>query len=1127
MDKSHIVDYNVHYRKWICCAIVLGLLVVHTYGTTAATRAEPDKNSVLPARAPLRLTLVPELGYTVTGTSSFRSFFHGSRLVSIDRKNLTNLNQSEIESLLDGPLDSEVEISVLTYDGQLETERVKRTRPLRSSMWDRRKLLFSNYDARSARNWNSSFVEDSLDLEALATQGLVIREAAESLPPSKQSISIVAFASAITNYQLGNLQQGDLDLQKSFQNYQQNQRWLTSQNIQPIQAINLLIGLNRDDFCSKVLEMMRDSRSFQLKDCYGQVALTLVSSHPSAAFELTQNCAAQWQGNETPLWVPYIYRKTGDLAKAKALIAKHLEVIDSYANMERRPLDALSGAVAIDPLREYCRWVYELACTESELGEFTEAALTLKNGISLYESKLSKSQLEALDKQPVYFPKPGDLRAAKENVESSKKLISPTPLKLEQQLECAAVASTASAIEKADKDTASKNIKLLLQHYRYNIPDPLSSTGKLNVYCAILSLARQMTNRGWYSMAETTMTQLREVAGGKDANPMAQHFLAAEIFYDASKMHESKSLKTAALSDAWNNFAKQSNSQEPLSEQFRQLAVLYYYAAMPERAEFFIKNAQDVLQQESGRSRENIIKLDAACIAASQKNYKKAQQLFHEAITIPGPIDDAFYFTAIELSSIYKNSNLRDEAIKTLQLVREKPNGQTGHRWNDSSVPMEITFAKLLLESDRAKEAYAIASATASKKVKLLNWNECYIVGKCAEAAGDYEKAAEYLEKRRWLGGGSMSTPELTSTSEILQEAFENIEKTKENPQLHAKICTELADSLDQKQSKRKYELYQKALSMTPDDNSQEKVQLLQKLANLSAYSMGPGREPGKADGLKFKNEAAQLAERNHASNAARLWALLANEELNNTMVERAIEHMRRAISLYDGNLSSGGAMAFTSEYFPEGLKRLNRGADAERILGEALEKTISVTGPESSQTQVQLLDSFKYEVNNSNEQSAQQILDKLLLCNMRTGETVHQSMMHSHCGMGPFRRSNAAECVAELISIARSKEKTHPKFAETILTKVLAAQQQALKPNDDRMMITLAAMSGFRYRQGDFKQAESYGRQAYDISKQYFSGEFAVRQAGPEFLLALEKLGKTSEAQSLAKLRYVGVDRP
>jgi hypothetical protein len=97
-------------------------------------------------------------------------------LISIDHKNLKNLNARQIDALTWGEVGSSMLLTYIQHDGKVKTISLVREAVAEKLPNPRNEINTSYYDNRSCDNWNQEFVEKSLDIEARATQNLVLRQ---------------------------------------------------------------------------------------------------------------------------------------------------------------------------------------------------------------------------------------------------------------------------------------------------------------------------------------------------------------------------------------------------------------------------------------------------------------------------------------------------------------------------------------------------------------------------------------------------------------------------------------------------------------------------------------------------------------------------------------------------------------------------------------------------------------------------------------------------------------------------------------------------------------------------------------------------------------------------------------
>lgn len=107
-------------------------------------------------------------------------------------------------------------------DGRVKTNSLSRRAVKNEALWkcDALGITYNNYDDRNDRNWNGAFVEDSLDIEARASQNLIKRAAREYDSEPTNAIRTASLPAALTNYEVGKIDSGDADLDTCLRTYQ-------------------------------------------------------------------------------------------------------------------------------------------------------------------------------------------------------------------------------------------------------------------------------------------------------------------------------------------------------------------------------------------------------------------------------------------------------------------------------------------------------------------------------------------------------------------------------------------------------------------------------------------------------------------------------------------------------------------------------------------------------------------------------------------------------------------------------------------------------------------------------------------------------------------------------------------
>jgi hypothetical protein len=1092
-------------------------------------------------------------------------------LIAVDKHNLSNLTYSQVSALLYGPVGSAVDFEVLMPDGKVKTINLIREAVKSAPVWERHGIGYENFDRRSGGNWNGAFVEDSLDIIARATQNLVLRQAREWPVDDPLPVSTASVCAALINYDVGNIATGDEYLRLAESSYKPGSRFRLGQNRQVTKSITTLISVGRINYAERLLKMLSEAGSMQPfgdYDAFKILAQAQLKTDKSAALVTvekykTSGTRSALRNVPNEKWMAQIYLNAGESDKAKEiyveLISKAIPSDDNWANLEEFAANSL----------QYASLQYAQA-------DGTGAIASLEKAENRLKTNLSSEQLDTIQKMPGVFPKLSDIESAVDAVKGGKQF--PSKLFARDVPEDYAfpdIRACHDAIEKGDKDTATRLINSFLERYKGRVPEALLSSGQQNLYSSILTLAREIADKGWIALSNEVLLRLQSEAEGKDANSLAHAFLKAELVYN-----ETQNVRAAAqgrdLTPIWKEFSRvyhetarpagYSESDDDaskiatvipwrdysFSERLRVMALTFYYADELERAELFINRALKEHDLESGAVNPNALRaydeplaekammlLDAACIAAKKGQVDKANAYWAEILKLPAVNRDGYGHTIVELASIYSNNGKRDQAIAILQAARAKPVELKVYQIDNGVTVLDLFLAKLLLQSGKSKEAHAIADTVAAKMPKRLHWSQCLIIAQCAEAAGDYAQAAKYYAEGQWSSRPFEFQTE--GDAPYLQKALVLADKAKDFDKLEfAKILTEVAQHKDQQHQDEVFALLKRACELYPDANPQKSI-LMTRLARMQPsgtagsikvgeINKGEPRQPenktkSKQEQLKLLRDAATLAEKNGHPNARELWSQIASSEVCDGNVEQGLADEHHVMQIYDTKCAANhdgilGARSFIIRC----LTNQGHNDDAERLLIEAIVKTKAVAGPRSVAAQAQEADLFAFYVEQKKFALAQAPLDQVLKGNLASGESLSQSLMHSHCGPGWPQAADATEVMGVLFTSLDDAERTNPEFVRAAFEKILKAQRDMLTINNERFVPTLARLGDINFKLQKFSDADVYYAEAFEIASSYHKGEFAVRQVGKNYIANLRKLGRNKEADKLSDAQYEGV---
>jgi tetratricopeptide (TPR) repeat protein len=1072
-------------------------------------------------------------------------------LVSVNNKDLSKLTESQVKDLLYGPVGSTLELEIISPDGKTKTEVLTREPAANKPMWEHNGLLYSNYDNRNGHNFNGAFVEDSLDIEARATQNLLIQNLKDWPAAARPgALSPLMFSSAIIDYELGDIADGDKNVDLSEQEYVAGKRWVPFQTKQIGKALKVLISVGRMNDARKIANRVIEGGTLQVfgaDDPLKTLALAEIKTDKKAALatveryiDVSKMSQGYWLYERS--WVTDILEQAGEYRKAEELYDKGIRAFPLH---DKR----------WENLQILAAFIFKRSSLQCKLGDSKAAEAGLQDVIEKIKTNLSADELAAIAKMPGVFPKLSDLDGALAATKDGKEF-PPTPNDSYIEPPFPDLRECHNAIKKNDKDTASRLIASFLDQYRGHVPQARVSADKQNLYCSILTLAREMSDQGWLSLSDDVLHRLQEEAYGKDANTMAKAFLQAELAYNSGK-EKSKTDKEMELFKTIYHSTEQPKDDSPWrdfawSERLRQMAVVFYYAGELKRAEFFIDGALAENEKETGHSADithyhgpmgekTMMLLDAACIAARQGQLDKAEGYWNKVAALEPLSEDGYRYTIIELCSTYLANNKRNQAIAMLETVRSKPVHMERYQLDNGVTAIDLYLAKILLESGKTKEAKQIADAAADRMPQRLYWPQLLVVAQCDEACGDYARAATIYANKPWSGSPILFVND--DDTEWLERALALADRVPDYSKIAlAKLCSDLAERKGFQHAEEAAKLAKRACDLTPDSDPQKSLRMVRvtqfeeyanpksavAVASSAKAAHSAATAKAEVNSLKVRREAAELAERYHQKDTRLLWTQLAQSELYEGQITQALEDEHHAMDLYTADDATGhqDILGYRGSFIA-GLVAKGQKEAAERLLIQAVARTKAVAGQGSIATQAQLTDLFCFYAEQGQKPEALKTLDQILQFNLKTGETLSQALRHSHCGPGWPHAADAVEVLSKLFQAIYQMKPKDLEFSRIAFEKVLKAQKSQLQLDDERLVGTIAQLGDTYFDLGRYAEADKYYSQAYALNTQYHTGEYAVRLTGKNYLANLRKMGKEAEADRLAASDWEGVGPP
>jgi tetratricopeptide (TPR) repeat protein len=267
-----------------------------------------------------------------------------------------------------------------------------------------------------------------------------------------------------------------------------------------------------------------------------------------------------------------------------------------------------------------------------------------------------------------------------------------------------------------------------------------------------------------------------------------------------------------------------------------------------------------IMRRDEGAEEEKILLyLDAACIAAKQQQFEKSDKFLNDILSLPSMSVTAYGATASELASIYADNNRSQEAISFLQAVGSKFPMETGRTKSNSAfranlsdvsgATIDYTLAKLFFESGKVDQARPIIESAIKKMRQGPTCAMCVLAANCAEKAKDYSAAAHFctlaIQANDYgpmlINSGAQFAPVYWRKALAFADQAPNFDKLEK-----AKICIQLAESAGYQKRQEAYDMYKRALDLTPASDP-EKASIAAKLAKLQSQLNGAIKAPADA----------------------------------------------------------------------------------------------------------------------------------------------------------------------------------------------------------------------------------------------------------------------------------------
>jgi tetratricopeptide (TPR) repeat protein len=1006
-------------------------------------------------------------------------------LVSIDGADLSKLSDFEIDKMLYGQIGT---IKSFTFlDVPLNLHQVQRECcPISETIKSIHSLPLSYHylDCRTADK-NASVIT-SADIYTKAVHNLIAQKGDELNVFGYGQTSADIASHAFICYQMGDLDGGDRLLALSRQAAKGGGAWNVLPHNHVAQTLSLLFAVGRPKMAVDLFEgIYIDGKpdAFRSEAAYIMALYFVERADKARALSVLDAIVESRQYQLSPTWwIGDLYLRLGALTKAKQAYDKSIDM--SYQHSKQ------SWPVSVQ-LRQLLVGKAQVQFAE---GDKKAAKNTLVQAIELSKRDCSPKILAAIDMMPHKHPHLRDIQNAIGTIDTAKQFpssiasatmwVSPAPLPTEAALK---------AIKAGNETAAGKAANELLDRYSHlnRFTGDQSSSYMPNIYCHLMHVARKAKDRGWTALSNQILKALKNEARGLDAAPSVKEILQTELAY---------------------------NGAEPLNARgLRELALTYYYAGELPRAKWLIDKA---LADKS--SNLTMSRLDAACIAARQRDFVTAGHFWKEICKDNAPRSLAFFGTTRELCMQYTSAGKTEDAIKILKAAIIMPEEITRFKRGryEANTDLQFLLAKLLLDQGKYADAYAMAKDIGEAKEPML-WYHFLILAHCAVAVGDYKTAADtYLLLTQHHSRVSINE------SLFLQKALEWADKVPNYDRAKtADICYRLS-CMDLGQPDKRLQYAERAYKLMPESDPR-KARMIGapdslRHPNPSKPSLGMSeRDKIRAQAARQLPpvvEAAKMAERNNQQQAHEMWLKAA------VIAAFARDPIRS--ELYARN----ALRCYSSQMYPlgQGVNILDRllvlgyTDVAVRVLKAAIGRSRWVDGVKSNNLQNLYADGFSFYLALNRKDMASRMLDGALTCDMTTGPTRQQYISVSHCSPTP---PNAVSVIKQILGALPdhelgkfsnnnwTKPASDDAFVLSSLQKILAAQKAALAPQDERMMPTLCALGYFYHRRKEYEKAQKFYDEAALMELNYQNHKDAGRALGKYFVENLKKVGRDKEA--------------
>jgi tetratricopeptide (TPR) repeat protein len=440
-------------------------------------------------------------------------------------------------------------------------------------------------------------------------------------------------------------------------------------------SLSNALTLGNMEEADKFWQVFKETLSFagvpadKIYELYPKLAQQLVwAGRLEDAEILTRKLVSRFDGQKTDYidsyhYTDYRYRQPVLKACAQVLAARHAEeanaLVDPLFEMEMdnlwlgdfcrklgkldKALACYKRAIVVEEKRSSlakdswycCQWhcyaLYRAAEIQRIQGKGSEAKALLNQAKTVYRSTAA-AQTSSTAK-PNFRPTMADLEAAIVDPVAIAGPVAPElPASESVALEMLPQFKLLTTINQAIESGASSAapIAQLLELYKKSPPVITAERPPLNYYCALLGVARRLSDKKLYDQSDDLLRNLLVIAPEHEAALGLNMFTVAEIAINAERQG-----KNSATS--WAKARKKiAGLDQFASNRFRYLALAYGAAGEYQRAQVVLKHAEKLSDSESAVKKNLrgrvLLLLDKANLAAAQGQFAESEACFNLAL---------------------------------------------------------------------------------------------------------------------------------------------------------------------------------------------------------------------------------------------------------------------------------------------------------------------------------------------------------------------------------------------------------------------------------------------------------------------------------------------------------------